>query len=70
MARKTIFVSDMDDTPIEDEKQAAKLVITFGDHRKGRYEADLTADQAHALAKDTKARAVKARGRRPAAATA
>ena len=68
MARKTVLVSDMTGKEIEAGK-GATLRISFSDARRGNYEADVTADEAQALIKDTKARSVARRGRRPKATT-
>lgn len=67
MARKTVLVSDKSGQAIEDGK-GAKLRVTFTDARRGSREADLTDDEAERIVRDTGARAVARRGRRPKAA--
>jgi hypothetical protein len=62
MARKTIFVSDLTGNAI-DEKNAAKVTITYNDARKGQVVLDVNADEiADLAAKGTKQAR---RGRRP-----
>jgi hypothetical protein len=63
MARKTIRVSDLSDSAIEDGKGAV-LRITFDDARRGSIEMDLTVDEAQRLTQG-KGRQVARRGRRP-----
>jgi hypothetical protein len=62
MARKTIFVSDLTGEAIDD-KDAAQLVITYRDARKGRVVLDVNASEVEDLAR----RGVKQarRGRKP-----
>ena len=43
MARKSIIVSDISGREIRDEKDAAKVAITYGDARRGRIELDVLA---------------------------
>ena len=63
MARKTIRVSDLSDSAIEDGKGAV-LRVTFDDARRGSIEMDLTVDEAQRLTQG-KGRQVARRGRRP-----
>ena len=64
MARKTIFVSDLTGKEI-DEKDAAKVTITYSDARRGQIVLDVRADEVADLA----ARGTKQarRGRKPKA---
>jgi hypothetical protein len=62
MARKTIYVSDLTGTEIE-EKNAAKVTIRYADARRGQVALDVNADEVDDLAaKGTKQAR---RGRRP-----
>lgn len=62
MARKSIFISDLSGNEI-DEKNAAKVTITYSDARKGQIVLDVNADEvADLAAKGTKQAR---RGRRP-----
>jgi hypothetical protein len=67
LARKSIIVSDISGREIRDEKDAAKVAITYGDARRGRVELDVLASEVDDLASkgEKKAR----RGRRPKAQT-
>jgi hypothetical protein len=67
MARKSIIVSDISGREIRDEKNAAKVAITYGDARRGRVELDVLATEVDDLA--GKGRKVAKRGRKPKAAT-
>jgi hypothetical protein len=67
MARKTLLVSDQSGDLVPDGK-GAKLRITYTDARRGAHEADLTDDEAQAIASATHARPVARRGRKPRAA--
>jgi hypothetical protein len=67
MARKSIIVSDISSREIRDEKDAAKVAITYGDARRGRVELDVLASEVDDLA--GKGRKVAKRGRKPKAAT-
>ncbi len=62
MAKKTVYVSDLSNTEIEEGK-GAKIRITFEDARSGSYELDVTAEEAHDLGR--KGRKVARRGRKP-----
>jgi hypothetical protein len=64
MARKTVLVSDQSGKVVPDGN-GARLRITYTDSRRGAYEADLTDDEAQAIASATHARSVARRGRRP-----
>lgn len=67
MARKTIYVSDLSGQEI-DEKNAAQVIIKYGDARRGQVVLDVNADEvADLAAKGTKQAR---RGRRPKAETA
>jgi len=58
MARKSIIVSDISGREIRDEKDAAKVAITYGDARRGRVELDVLASEVNDLAsKGNKGRA-------------
>ena len=62
MARKTVFVSDLTGKSI-DEKDAAQVVIKYGDARRGQVVLDVNADEvADLAAKGTKQAR---RGRKP-----
>lgn len=64
MARKTVYVSDLTGKEI-DEKDAAKVSITYSDARRGQVVLDVNADEvADLAAKGTKQAR---RGRRPKA---
>lgn len=65
MARKTIFVSDLTGEQI-DEKDAAQLVITYRDARRGRVVLDVNANEVDDLARRGTKQA--RRGRKPKAA--
>jgi hypothetical protein len=66
MARKTIFVSDLTGEQI-DEKEAAQLVITYRDARRGRVVLDVNAAEVEDLARKGTKQA--RRGRKPKPAT-
>jgi len=63
MARKSIIVSDISGREIRDEKDAAKVAITYGDARRGRVELDVLASEVDDLAGKGQKKA--RRGRRP-----
>lgn len=67
MARKTVFVSDIDSAPIEDGK-GGKLRLTFDDARKSTVEWDVTGDEMELQPLLVKGRRVQRRGRKPATA--
>jgi hypothetical protein len=67
MARKSIIVSDISGREIRDEKDAAKVAITYGDARRGRVELDVLASEVDDLA--GKGKKTAKRGRKPKAAT-
>lgn len=62
MARKTVFISDLSGVEIN-EKDAAKLTITYADARRGQIVLDVNASEVEDLA----AKGVKQarRGRKP-----
>jgi hypothetical protein len=62
MARKTIFVSDLSGNEI-DEREAAKVTITYADARRGQVVLDVNADEVKELA--SKGTRQARRGRRP-----
>jgi len=62
LARKTIVVSDLTGTEI-DEKKAAKLTIAYADARKGQIVLDVNEDEVADFA--AKGRRQLRRGRRP-----
>ena len=62
MARKSIIVSDISGREILDEKDSAKVAITYGDARRGRVELDVLASEVDDLA--SKGRKTAKRGRR------
>jgi len=68
MARKSIIVSDLSRKEIRDEKDAAKVAITYGDARRGRVELDVLASEVDDLA--GKGRKTAKRGRKPKDASA
>jgi hypothetical protein len=63
VARKSIIVSDISGREIRDEKDAAKVAITYGDARRGRVELDVLASEVDDLASKGQKKA--RRGRRP-----
>jgi hypothetical protein len=63
MARKTIFVSDISGKEIRDEKDAAQVVIKYGDARRGQITVDVLASEVDDLA--GKGRKTAKRGRKP-----
>ena len=65
MARKTILVSDLSGREVND-KDAAKVTITYSDARKGMIVLDVNASEVADLA--AKGTQQKRRGRRPKAA--
>ena len=56
-------MSDISGREIRDEKDAAKVAITYGDARRGRVELDVLASEVDDLA--GKGRKVAKRGRKP-----
>ena len=62
MARKTIFVSDLTGKEIQ-EKDAAKVTITYSDARRGQVVLDVNAAEVEDLA--AKGTRQARRGRRP-----
>ena len=64
MARKTIYVSDLTGREIN-EKDAAKVTITYGDARRGQVVLDVNAAEVDELA--SKGTRQARRGRRPKA---
>jgi hypothetical protein len=67
MARKTIFVSDISGKEIRDEKNAAQVVIKYGDARRGQVTLDVLASEVDDLA--SKGKKTARRGRKPKAET-
>ena len=67
MARKTVVVSDFSAKEISDEKQSAKITVTFGDGRRGVVVADAHVEDkiVEEIAKAGRQQA--RRGRRPKA---
>ena len=66
MARKTIYVSDLSGKEIN-EKDAAKVTITYSDARRGQVVLDVNASEVDDLASKGVRQA--RRGRRPKATT-
>jgi hypothetical protein len=64
MARKTIYVSDLTGKEIE-ERDAAKVTITYADARRGQVVLDVNANEVDDLARNGTRQA--RRGRRPKA---
>lgn len=62
MARKTVLVSDLTGKDV-DEKNAAQVVITYSDARRGRVVLDVNADEVEDIARKGQRQA--RRGRRP-----
>lgn len=62
MARKTIIVSDLSGNEIE-EREAAKVTITYADARRGQIVLDVNASEVEELA--SKGTRQARRGRRP-----
>lgn len=50
MARKTVVVSDLSNTVINDPKDAAKITISYGDARRGQIVLDALASEVDDLA--------------------
>jgi hypothetical protein len=65
--KKTIRVSDIDGTEIDDTS-GARISIVFADQRRGRYELDVTGDEQEVRSLLERGRKVARRGRRPATA--
>jgi hypothetical protein len=66
VARKTVLVSDISGREIRDERDSAKVAITYGDARRGRVELDVLASEVDELASKGTKRA--RRGRKPKSA--
>ena len=66
VARKSIIVSDLSGKEIRDEKDSAKVIVNYGDARRGRVELDVLASEVDELA--SKGRKMARRGRKPKAA--
>jgi hypothetical protein len=66
MARKTIIVSDLSGKEIDD-RDAAKVTITYADARRGQVVLDVNASEVDDLAKKGTRQA--RRGRRPKSVT-
>jgi hypothetical protein len=66
MARKTVLVSDLSGTEIEDGK-GAQVVIKYQDARRGQVALDVNADEVENLAQKGQRQA--RRGRRPKSTT-
>ena len=62
VARKTVLVSDLTGKDV-DEKNAAQVVITYSDARRGRVVLDVNADEVEDIARKGQRQA--RRGRRP-----
>jgi hypothetical protein len=62
MARKTIYVSDLSGSEI-DEKNAAQVIIKYGDARRGQVVLDVNASEVDDLA--SKGTKQARRGRKP-----
>ena len=69
MAKKTIFVSDLTGKQIENERDAVKITVTFGDARRGVYAIDAHPDDPEVKSLIAKGRQQARRGRRPKAAS-
>lgn len=63
MAKKTVLVSDISGREIRDDKDSAKIAISYGDARRGRVELDVLASEVDDIA--SKGRKVARRGRKP-----
>jgi hypothetical protein len=63
MAKKTIYVSDLSGRDIREEKDAAQVVIKYGDARRGQVTLDVLASEVDDLA--SKGTRTARRGRRP-----
>jgi hypothetical protein len=66
MARRTIFVSDFSDKPIDDDKQAATITVRYADGRRGVIVADAHVDDPIVMEISKVGRQQARRGRRPA----
>jgi hypothetical protein len=60
---KTVLVSDISGREIRDDKESAKVAISYGDARRGRVELDVLASEVDDLA--SKGRKTARRGRKP-----
>jgi hypothetical protein len=67
VARKSIIVSDISGKEIRDPKDSVKVVLNYGDARRGRVELDALANELDELA--GKGRKVARRGRKPKSAS-
>jgi hypothetical protein len=63
VAKKTVLVSDISGREIRDDKDSAKIAISYGDARRGRVELDVLASEVDDIA--SKGRKVARRGRKP-----
>ena len=68
MAKRTIYVSDLSGKEIRDDKDAAQVVIRYGDARRGQVTLDVLASEVDDLA--SKGTKTARRGRKPKAETA
>jgi hypothetical protein len=69
MARKIIFVSDLSGKEIANDRDAVKIIVTFGDARRGQYVIDAHPEDAEVKALIAKGTQQARRGRRPKSAT-
>lgn len=67
MARKTIYVSDLSGKEL-DERDAARVTVTFGDARRGQFVLDAHPDDPEVKRLIEKGTKQAHRGRRPMAA--
>jgi hypothetical protein len=65
MARKTVFVSDLSGKEIDNERDAVKITVSFGDARRGQYIVDAHPDDQEVKALIAKGTQQARRGRRP-----
>jgi hypothetical protein len=65
MAKKTIFVSDLSGKTIDNDRDAVKVTVSFGDARRGLYVIDAHPDDAEVKALISKGMKQARRGRKP-----
>lgn len=63
MARKTVFVSDLSGKEIENERDAVKITVTYGDARRGMFVVDAHPDDPEVKALTDKGTQQARRGR-------
>lgn len=69
LARKTIFVSDLSNREIPNDRDAVTITVKFGDARRGVYVLDAHPDDAEVKKLISAGRQQARRGRRPKSAS-